>query len=1331
VPEQASARGNVITSAPFEAPFDTTILPLGVGGLQLNPAADVVTPTDYQRLTNVTHETDRELTARAGLTALATVGQPAVHTLQRVADPEAGTWTRLVGAGGSIYRGTSGALTAIDAGYSGDPLTLVPYRPPLSGDPWVFVADRWRMRKIRMDGLTLPIGLPAPGGACAAVLGDHWRTQIAAVDPNFNYENPGVDDGTAGPNWQGNAGEDFSDPPVATDPGLVPPLGSAEFITVPGSATSAYWTFWGLGINRDLSTVGGQPASDDDLLHCVIKFSHPQDIAEARLYVVVADNFNPGILPGTDPTNAANGDFYVKSFRPADMTDYIQSLQAQIEAAETARLRKLREDSLKDAGTADSRESWGSLWAAIDKGRQIGIETGTGVNEFIELGITGRPLRRGDFQRVGLTDGRDWGTVTGLVLYVQTREDVATPVGFTFIECYLQGGAGPDTSTPGMLAYDWRYTHYDPRTGAESNPSPEMDEGARLDPLRRACVLTPDAYGDGAVRQRFYRRGGSLTADWYYLGENGSDGGSFTDDLTDDAIVTAGTVALDHHQPVSTVSDAGATIDAQAVPVLFGPYDGMLFALGDPHRPGDVYWCLPDQPDHWPPSQHYEVTAPSEPLLAGVVYAGQPYVASADRWYVLYPSLTGTSTDVRAVPTPCTRGPAGRWATCLGPGGIYFLAKDGVFRMQGGAEELLSTAITPLFRGETRHGYAPINFAVPTALRLFVHQDRLWCCYEDTAGQRQVMVYHLLAQTWEHYNFSKVISCGHAEAGVSPASLLLGSATLSSVYTYGGTSDAGDAIACTAQTGDLDLGRPREDKLLGDQILDADMQGVTGTLQNFLNHGTVSNPTQAFGGATGRQRIIFDGFGTTPQKARTVSTRLTWSSDSARPVLYQLGLAVTPQPDMTVNRVTNWDDLGHPDESYVTGITLDADTGGTDRLLYFERDWAGAVSTLHSAIINCAGRHKVKFSWPALPAHKVRIRPDQHCRPWILYKADWISVKEPPRIARWDIHYETDGDQYYTGIDLYCDTGGAEKQIQIEVDGVVLNAPATGLPFWAVTTTRRTWVHLTLPWGRGHVFHLIALDDNPGLLYSHKWYTDPEPSEQTNWNQNFTIHGTRADKWYKGVVLECDTFGQNKTVTLELDGTVVQTLTVNASGRRSLHFSFEQRLGRVFRLFPIDHQPGRLYSWQPIFDEEPFQLARWETQETDHDQRGFQIPIEAQITLKSTAAVTLSLTAYPSQEAHTLVESPRWTETYTLRATNGIKDKRFVPFKARKGVLFKYVFTSDQPFYLYQEESHVLIQPWGAEQPIVVRPFGNADADRTRTMIHSQIAAGRAGGGTA
>ncbi len=258
------------------------------------------------------------------------------------------------------------------------------------------------------------------------------------------------------------------------------------------------------------------------------------------------------------------------------------------------------------------------------------------------------------------------------------------------------------------------------------------------------------------------------------------------------------------------------------------------------------------------------------------------------------------------------------------------------------------------------------------------------------------------------------------------------------------------------------------------------------------------------------------------------------------------------------------------------------------------------------------------------------------------------------------------------------------------------------------------------------MFHLVATDPNPGLLYTHRWQAVAEPSEQSNFNNPYTILGTQADKWLKALVFEMDSFGLNKTVTVEIDGVIVETLTVNTMGRKVVQVSLpQQHLGRVVRVLPIDGNPARLYSLRPVFDEEPFQLMRWETQELDHDQPGSFSLIDANVTLKSTADVTFAISTYVNQTGTIVVD------TYTIPSTGGVKIKTYVPFVARRAFLVKYLLTSAAAFWLYLEESSVQLQPTMGGAPALKRITGNADADPTREMVNAVDAAGRSGGGTA
>src|SRR5262245_4194027 len=113
-------------------------------------------------MTNAVRTQEGRLTARPGLLSTAFAGVD-IHTIARLTD--GGTFTRVWGVDDSVAVGQSGALGIVDAGYSGRPLSFLPYRPALSADPWMYIGDDDRMRKVRGDGLNLPVGLVPPAAA--------------------------------------------------------------------------------------------------------------------------------------------------------------------------------------------------------------------------------------------------------------------------------------------------------------------------------------------------------------------------------------------------------------------------------------------------------------------------------------------------------------------------------------------------------------------------------------------------------------------------------------------------------------------------------------------------------------------------------------------------------------------------------------------------------------------------------------------------------------------------------------------------------------------------------------------------------------------------------------------------------------------------------------------------------------------------------------------------------------------------------------------------------------------------------------------------------------
>lgn len=109
------------------------------------------------------------LRPREGLTARVTPGLgAAIHTLARLNDASSFNGgvaaVRIIGASGTLYRGTPDDATpsAIDSGYSGDPLTVCYAQPPRSPRPYAYVADEDRYRKFTTDGNPLAVGIAQP-----------------------------------------------------------------------------------------------------------------------------------------------------------------------------------------------------------------------------------------------------------------------------------------------------------------------------------------------------------------------------------------------------------------------------------------------------------------------------------------------------------------------------------------------------------------------------------------------------------------------------------------------------------------------------------------------------------------------------------------------------------------------------------------------------------------------------------------------------------------------------------------------------------------------------------------------------------------------------------------------------------------------------------------------------------------------------------------------------------------------------------------------------------------------------------------------------------------
>jgi hypothetical protein len=164
---------------------------------------------------------------------------------------------------------------------------------------------------------------------------------------------------------------------------------------------------------------------------------------------------------------------------------------------------------------------------------------------------------------------------------------------------------------------------------------------------------------------------------------------------------------------------------------------------------------------------------------------------------------------------------------------------------------------------------------------------------------------------------------------------------------------------------------------------------------------------------------------------------------------------------------------------------------------------------------------------------------------------------------------------------------------------------------------------------------------------------------------------------------------------------------------------------RSVRLVPQDTSvPWLPYSISWLFDLDPLELTRWETQSTDHGIPAEQTLLYGYVTIRSTTDVVMTVTAWRE-------DGTSYSDSQTLPSTGGVKRKVYVKLPGTednpiiKGTLFKYTFTSDAAHRLYREESVIYLQPWGADAPAGVQPFGTDALDVGRVVRDAEGAAGR------
>ena len=121
-------------------------------------------------------------------------------------------------------------------------------------------------------------------------------------------------------------------------------------------------------------------------------------------------------------------------------------------------------------------------------------------------------------------------------------------------------------------------------------------------------------------------------------------------------------------------------------------------------------------------------------------------------------------------------------------------------------------------------------------------------------------------------------------------------------------------------------------------------------------------------------------------------------------------------------------------------------------------------------------------------------------------------------------------------------------------------------------------------------------------------------------------------------------------------------------------------------------QPTELISWQPMVQPLPIPLLSWYPEAMGFGLEGYKTIWKMIVAYKSTAAITLAITAYDGT-------SP---SNVTLPSTSGAYRKTVFTLSPNKGMLFKLSATSSAQWTPYFDEWEIHVGKWGRQEPCTV-----------------------------
>lgn len=250
---------------------------------------------------------------------------------------------------------------------------------------------------------------------------------------------------------------------------------------------------------------------------------------------------------------------------------------------------------------------------------------------------------------------------------------------------------------------------------------------------------------------------------------------------------------------------------------------------GATSSPDHVWFSDPGDPEAWHTTEPEEnqvqlMPGNGEPIQACIAWKEFVFVFKETSFFVFHTAATvNDSPEFIFRPVEAGVGLASPRAICAHPTGVYFMARNGVYRTTGQEPELISSLVEPIWTGAASDYYtgAELAHGSITNCAMGIWEDRIYLAFPTSEANSRVLVFDPGFDWWSLYNIPA--SCFASFRVGNTEELVFGYASGSNHigrHSLAYTNDDGAAIESHWRSGWFDLGNPdvktiRSSKLWG------------------------------------------------------------------------------------------------------------------------------------------------------------------------------------------------------------------------------------------------------------------------------------------------------------------------------------------------------------------------------------------------------------------------------------------------------------------------------------------------------------------------------------